>query len=45
MEYLKQLQNKVLAKNAFFMGSTETSQIAGSKHKEITTIFSEDEVG
>jgi len=43
LEYLKQLWNKILAKNATLLGDTKTFQIIGSKRKKVTTIFSEDE--
>ena len=45
LKYLKQLWDKVLIRNTTFIGGTETLQVAESKYKEITTIFSEDEVG
>ena len=45
LEYLKQLWNKILAKNATLLGDTKTFQIIGSKRKKVTTIFSEDEAG
>jgi len=43
LEYLKQLQDKVFAKNAILLESTETSQVIRSKYKEVTTIFFKDE--
>ena len=45
LKYLKQLQDTVLAKNAALLGRTKAFQVTGSKHKEITTIFSENEAG
>ena len=42
LEYLKQLQDKVLAKNTTLWGGTKTSQVVGSKYKEI---ISEDKKG
>ena len=35
MEYLQQLQDKVLAEEATLLESTEGFQVAGSKHKEV----------
>ena len=37
LEYFQQLQDKVLAKNAIFLGDTEGSQVVGTKNKKITT--------
>jgi len=37
MEYLKQLQNKVLAEDTVLLGDTKAPQITGSKCKEITS--------
>ena len=37
MEYLQQLQDKVLEEEATLLEGTEGSQIMGSKHKEVTT--------
>jgi len=37
MEYLQQLQNKVLAEDATLLGDAEGSQIMGSKCKEVTS--------
>ena len=34
LEYLKQFQNNVLAKDAIFLGGTEASQVVESKYKE-----------
>ena len=36
MKYLQQLWDKILVKNTAFLGSTEGSQIMGSKYKKIT---------
>ena len=36
LEYLQQLQDKVLVKDATLLESAEGSQIVGSKHKKIT---------
>ena len=36
-EYLQQLQDEVLEKEAALLERAEGSQIAGSKHKEVTT--------
>jgi len=43
LEYLKQLQNKVLANDTALLGGTEASQVMESKYKEITNISLEDE--
>jgi len=45
MEYLQQLQDKILVENTPLLESTKDFQVAGTKHKEITIIFSEDKVG
>jgi len=37
LEYLQQLQNKVLVEDAALLEGTERSQIMGSKHKEVTS--------
>ena len=37
MEYLQQLQDKVLEEEATLLEGTEGSQVMGSKHKEVTT--------
>ena len=37
LEYLQQLQNKMLAEDATLLESTEGSQVIGSKHKEVTS--------
>ena len=37
LEYLQQLQDKVLEKEAALLEGAEGSQIAGFKYKEITT--------
>ena len=42
LEYLKQLQDKVLAEDNALLGGTETSQVMGSKHKEVLNISLED---
>ena len=42
LKYLKQLWDKVLAEDAAFLVGTEAFQITKSKHKEVTTISSED---
>ena len=44
MEYLKQLQNEVLAKNIAFLEDIETFQVIGLKYKKIATISLEDKV-
>ena len=36
MEYLQRLQDKVLEEEAALLEGAEESQIAGSKHKEVT---------
>ena len=43
LEYLQQLQNKMLAKVAVLLEDTRGFQVMGIKCKKITTIFSEDE--
>ena len=42
LKYLKQLQDKILAKNAALLKGIKGSQVIGSKHKEVT---SEDKKG
>ena len=37
LEYLQQLQNKVLAKDAALLESAERSQVVGSKYKEVVS--------
>ena len=37
MEYLQQLWDKVLEEEATLLEGAEESQVAGSKHKEVTT--------
>ena len=36
LEYIQQLQDKILAKNATLLKDTERSQIIRSKHKEVS---------
>jgi len=42
LEYLKQLWDKVLAEDTALLGDTKAFQVIESKHKEVTTISSED---
>lgn len=44
MEYLKQLWNKVLAKNTTLLESTETLQVVEAKQKEVTNISLENKM-
>jgi len=44
LEYLKKLQDKVLAKDATLIASTKNSQIVGAKYKEVVNIFLEDKI-
>jgi len=44
MEYLKQLWNKVLAKNITLLESTETLQVVEAKQKEVTNISLENKM-
>ena len=37
LEYLQQLQNKMLVKDATLLEGTERSQIVGSKYKEVAS--------
>ena len=37
VEYLQQLQDKVLEEEATLLERTEGSQVVGSKHKEVAT--------
>ena len=36
LEYIQQLQNKMIAEDTTLLESTEKSQVARSKHKEVT---------
>jgi len=44
LEYLKKLQDKVLAEDAILMAGTKNSQIVGAKYKEVVNIFLEDKM-
>ena len=44
LEYLKKLQDKVLAEDATLIASTKNSQIVGAKYKEVVNIFLEDKI-
>jgi len=37
LEYIQQLQDKVIVENTTLLEGSEGSQVAGSKHKEVTS--------